>query len=400
MSVASWAGSLLSWEQELAELKLRLAPIFRRRELQETAAAFLDGLLSGVERKTAWLMAEQTGAARPYRMQSLLGRSTWDSEALRDEARDYVVKALGDPDGVLIVDETGFLKKGEHSVGVGRQYSGTAGRIENCQIGVFLSYASRFGHAFIDRRLYMPHDWADDRARRLKVGVPEHICFATKPEIARNLIASALDAGVPCAYVLGDAVYGSDRKLRRMLESRGKPFVLSVRSNEFMRVGGKSLDGTNPQNLADNLRRNDWFRHAAGEGAKGPRLYDWARVRLLWSREPQWEHWLLIRRSLKDLNERAYYICFAPVGTTLAELAGVAGLRWTVETCFETAKDELGLDHCEARSWHAWHRHMSLVMTALAFLAKLRADLLRTSVMGAATSKRNERSPTVAALAS
>ena len=166
-----------------------------------------------------------------------------------------------------------------------------------------------------------------------------------------------------------------------------------------MRVGGESLEGTNPQTLADNLRPNAWFRHAAGEGAKGPRLYDWARVRLLWSREPQWEHWLLIRRSLKDLNELAYYICLAPVGTTLAELAGVAGLRWTIETCFETAKDELGLDHCEARSWHAWHRHISLVMTALAFLAKLRADLLRTAVMGPSTGKRNERSPRAVALA-
>jgi SRSO17 transposase len=399
MSVASWAGALLSWEQELARLKCRLAPIFRRRELQETSGAFLDGLLSGVERKTGWLMAEQAGAERPYRMQSLLGRSTWDSEKLRDHVRAYVVEALGDPDGVLVVDETGFLKKGEHSVGVARQYSGTAGRIENCQIGVFLSYASRFGHAFVDRRLYLPKDWADDRARRSKVGVPEHISFATKPQIARDLIASALDAGVPCAYVLGDAVYGSDRKLRRMLEGRGKPYVLSVRSNESMRVGGKSLEGTNPETLADDLLANDWFRHAAGEGAKGPRLYDWARVRLLWSLQPEWEHWLLIRRSMKDINERAYYICFAPAGTTLAELAGVAGLRWTVETCFETAKDELGLDHCEARSWHAWHRHISLVMTALAFLAKMRADLLRSAISGLSTGKRNERSPRGVALA-
>lgn len=400
MSVASWAGALLSWEQELAGLKDRLAPIFPRREPRETAGAFLDGLLSGVERKTAWLMAEQAGAERPYRMQSLLGRSTWDGEALRDEIRAYVVEALGDPDGVLVVDETGFLKKGEHSVGVARQYSGTAGRVENCQIGVFLSYASRFGHAFVDRRLYLPQDWANDSARRSKAGVPRDIAFATKPAIACDLIASALDAGLPCAYVLGDAVYGSDRKLRRMLQGRGKPYVLAVRSNEFMRVGGKSLQGTNPEILADDLRSNDWFRHAAGEGAKGPRLYDWARVRLLWSRDPKWQHWLLIRRSLKDINERAYYICFAPAGTTIAELAGVAGLRWTIETCFEMAKDELGLDHCEARSWHAWHRHMSLVMTALAFLAKLRADLLRSTVTGTLPSKRNERSPSAVALAS
>ena len=226
-------GRFASWEQELAGLKRRLAPIFRRRELQETGAAFLDGLLSGVERKTAWLMAEQTGADDPTASNHFSGVALGTVRLCVMKTRNYVVEALGDPDGVLIVDETGFLKKGEHSVGVARQYSGTAGRIENCQIGVFLSYASRLGHALIDRRLYLPHDWADDRARRSKVGVPEQICFATKPEIARNLIASALDAGVPCAYVLGDAVYGSDRKLRRMLEGRGKPYVLSVRSNEF-----------------------------------------------------------------------------------------------------------------------------------------------------------------------
>src|SRR3954453_20059839 len=238
MSVAVWSGSLVAWERELAALKERIGPVFGRAETRATAGAFLDGLVSGVARKTGWLLAEKAGLERPYRMQSLLGRSHWDADALRDRVRADVIEALGDRDGVLVVDETGFVKKGEHSVGVARQYSGTAGRIENCHIGVFLFYASRFGHALIDRRLYLSHDWADDRARRFKVGVPEHICFATKPEIARNLIASALDAGVPCAYVLGDAVYCSDRKLRRMLQDRGKPYVLSVRSNEFMRVGG------------------------------------------------------------------------------------------------------------------------------------------------------------------
>jgi len=209
MSVALWSGALLSWKHELSELKSRLAPIFRRRELQETGGAFLDGLLSGIDRKTGWLLAEQAGAEHPYRMQSLLGRSRWDAEALRDKVRAYVIEAIGDSDAVLVVDETGFLKKGEHSVGVARQYSGTAGRIENCQIGVFLSYASRFGHALIDRRLYLPQAWSDNRARRTKAAVPEDVAFATKPEIARQLLASALDAGVPCAFVLGDALYGS-----------------------------------------------------------------------------------------------------------------------------------------------------------------------------------------------
>jgi SRSO17 transposase len=392
MSVASWSGSLLAWEGELAALKARLGPLFGRRELRETAAAFLDGLLSGVERKTGWLLAEQAGAAQPYRMQSLLGRSRWEADELMEGVRSYVVEALGDPDGVLVVDETGFLKKGEHSVGVGRQYSGTAGRIENCQVGVFLSYASRFGHALIDRRLYLPKDWAADEARRAKAAIPDGQRFMTKPEIARDLIAAALDAGMPCAYVLADALYGSDKSLRVMLEQREQPHVLAVRSNERLMAG--SFQRHSAAEIADAIAPGDWQRLAAGEGAKGPRLYDWARVRLfrLQQSGQRFDHWLLVRRSLRDPSERAYYVVFAPADVSLAELAGVAGLRWTIETCFETAKDELGLDHCEARSWHAWHRHMTLVMAAFAFLAKLRADLLRTSMVEAVSGKRNERS--------
>jgi SRSO17 transposase len=392
MSVASWAGSLLAWERELSALKARLGPAFGRRELRETGGAFLDGLLSGVERKTGWLMAEQAGAARPYRMQSLLGRSRWEADALRDAVRAYVVEALGDPDGVLVVDETGFLKKGAHSVGVDRQYSGTAGRIENCQVGVFLSYASRFGHALIDRRLYLPKGWAEHDARRAAAAIPAATGFATKPEIARDLIAAALDAGMPCAYVLADALYGSDKRLRVMLEQRAQPHVLAVRSNERLMAG--SFHTRTAADIADAVAPGDWQRLAAGEGAKGPRLYDWARVRLfrLQERGQKFDHWLLVRRSLRVPAERAYYVVFAPADASLAELAGVAGLRWTIETCFETAKDELGLDHCEARSWHGWHRHMTLVMAALAFLARLRADLLRASIAEPAPAKRNETS--------
>jgi SRSO17 transposase len=400
MSVASWSGTLLSWERELSALKELLGPVFGRRELRETGGAFLDGLLSGVERKTGWLMAEQAGAAQPYRMQSPLGRSRWDAEALRDRVRSYVIEALGDADGVLVVDETGFLKKGTHSVGVARQYSGTAGRIENCQVGVFLSYASRYGHALIDRRLYLPQDWAADAARRAEASIAEDTGFATKPQIARELIAVALDAGVPCAYVLADALYGSDKSLRVRLEQREQPHVLAVRSNERLMAG--SVRTRTAAEIADVVAPADWQRLAAGEGAKGPRLYDWTRVRLFRLQQPgqRFDHWLLVRRSLSDASERAYYVVFAPAEVSLAELAGVAGLRWTIETCFETAKDELGLDHCEARSWHAWHRHMTLVMAAFAFLAKLRADLLRASISQVAPSKRNERSLSLGAVAS
>jgi len=395
MGVAAWSGALLDWEAELASLKARLAPIFRRRELKATASAFLDGLLSGISRKTGWQMAEQAGLERPYRMQSLLGRSVWDEEALRDDIRAYVFEALGDPDDVLVVDETGFVKKGEHSVGVARQYSGAAGRIENSQVGVFLAYASRFGQALIDRRLYLPESWAKDAERRSKAHVPEDIAFATKTEIAREMIAVALDAGAPCAYVLADAAYGGDSRLRRMLEERGQAYVLAVRSNHCLRfISREGFIQTDPATLADGLAPEAFATHAAGEGSKGLRLYDWARFKLPWICDQRFERWLLIRRSRRDPSQQAYYLAFAPAGASLADLAGVAGLRWTIEECFERAKDDLGLDHCEARSWRGWRRHMTLVMAAGAFLAKLHAQLRR-----ATWGKPNETSPAQAIVA-
>lgn len=386
--VAEWSGALVAWEAELEALKARVGSVLRRSELRVTAGAFLDGLLSGVSRKTGWLLAEQAGFERPWRMQSLLGRSRWEAEALRDVVRGYALEALGDPDGVLVVDETGFLKKGTESVGVARQYSGTAGRIENCQVGVFLAYASRHGQALIDRRLYLPKPWADDEARRTRVAVPAEVAFATKTEIARDLIARALDAGAPCAWVLADALYGSDSRLRRMLEARAQPYVLAVRSNLTLRfIEGARFVQTDPASLADALEAGAWVAHPAGDGAKGLRLYDWARIPLPWVCDPGRERWLLIRRSRRDPEARAYYLVFASAGTSLAELAGAAGLRWTIEACFQHAKDDLGLDHCEARSWHGWHRHMTLCMAAAAFLARLAASIR------SAAGKPNERSP-------
>jgi SRSO17 transposase len=394
MSVAFWSGSLLDWQGELSALKARLASVFRRSEVQASAGAFIDGLLSGIARKTGWQLAEQAGLDRPYRIQSLLGRSGWDADALRDKVREEVVASLGDPAGVLVVDETGFLKKGTHSVGVSRQYSGTAGRIENCQVGVFLAYASPRGQALIDRRLYLPEAWASDTARRAKVGVPAAVTFAPKTEIARTLVAAALDAGAPCAWVLADALYGSDSGLRRMLEERRQPYVLAVRSNQMLRFfTAEGLRQTGPAELADELDADAWSTHAAGEGTKGLRLYDWARIPLPWTVDEGFERWVLIRRSRTKPQERAYYLVFAPSATSLAELAGAGGLRWTIEECFQRGKEELGLDHCEARSWHGWHRHMSLCMVAAAFLARLSAQLRQASEGPADENKRNERSP-------
>jgi SRSO17 transposase len=394
MAVAEWSGSLLSWEADLAALKARLGVVFGRREPREAAFDYLDGLLSGIERKTGWQLAERAGADRPWRIQNVLGRDHWDAEAMGALVRREVMAGLGDPAGVLVVDETGFVKKGEHSVGVARQYTETAGRVENAQVGVFVAYASRFGQTLIDRRLYLPESWAGDAQRRAAAHVPEAIAFSTKVAMARDLIAAALDAGAPCRWVLADALYGTDSGLRQMLEARRQPYVLAVRSNQPVRSWTQRrgfVDAT-AAGLAADLSAESWARLAAGEGSKGLKLSDWARMALTWPTQEGFERWLLVRRSLAEPNKQAYYLVFAPKGASLTELAGAAGLRWTIEECFERAKSDLGLDHCEARSWHAWHRHMTLVMAAAAFLAKLAADL-RRSAFHTASDKANERSP-------
>ena len=394
MAVSEWSGVSLPWAEELAALKDRIGGLFRRSEPRRQVGLLLEGLVGGAERKNGWQLAEYAGDGAPWRMQALLGRTLWDEEQARDLCRDYVVERLGDPLGVLVLDETGFLKKGGHSAGVARQYSGTAGRIENCQIGVFLGYAGPKGHALIDRRLYLPKDWADDAERRTAAGIPDDVTFATKPKIGVAMVAAALDAGVPCAWVLGDSVYGSDKSLRVMLESREKPYVLSVRANERLMMG--DFHTHTAEELAAGLAAGEWRRLPAGEGSKGPRLYDWARLRLLRLQSPPWDHWLLIRRSISDPTDMAFYVTFGPHTTELQELAAVAGLRWTIEECFQSAKGETGLDHCEARSWRGWHRHMTLSMLALAFLAGLRARLKQAQI-SIASDKANKRSLSAAA---
>ena len=389
MTVADWAGTAVAWGAALDEAKRFIAPAFRRAEQRATAGAFIDGLLSRAERKTGWMLAEEVGHERPYRMQSLLGRSSWSADALCDLVRRYAIDSLGDADGVLVVDETGFVKKGNHSVGVARQYSGTAGRVENCQVGVFAAYASRFGHALIDRRLYLPKSWAEDPERRARAKVPGDVAFATKPAMAREMVAKVLDEGIPCAFVLADSLYGSDYRFRRLLEERGQAYVLAIRSNQVLRFLDEwKFVQTDPASLIGELEAQAWEALSAGEGTKGARLYEWVRLPLNWETDKGFGRWLLARRSLRDPEAIAYYFAYAPTASTLAELAGAAGLRWTIEECFLRSKEDLGLDHCEARSWHGWHRHMSLVMAAAAFLVRLSAQQRR-----AAWGKQNERSP-------
>src|SRR3954462_8113452 len=303
------------WRAELEGLLARFGRLFVRAEPRQQAGRYLEGLLGPVERKNGWQLAEAIGDARPWRPQRVLSHVLWDEEAARDLCREHVVGRLGAQDAVLVVDETAFVKKGRHSAGVARQYCGTLGKGENCQVGVFLAYGSRGGHALIDRRLYLPEAWAGDAERRRAAKIPDEVPFLTKPAIARAMLARALDAGVPCGWVLGDEVYGADRRLRTMLEERGKPYLLTVRGNDALEAG---LDGGGGRHEAAALARalppRAWRRLSAGAGTKGERLYDWARVRLLPPREPSPERWLLFRRSIADPADLAYFVVFAPRG--------------------------------------------------------------------------------------
>ena len=369
-------ASVGSWSEELDALHARIAPLFPRSESRSRALRYLRAPLSSVGRKNGWQMAEAMGDAVPDGTQALLNAPGWDAGLARDALREYVADTLGSPSGVLAVDETGFLKKGARSVGVKRQHSGTAGRVENCQVGVFLAYASEKGASLVDRALYLPKEWAEDAERRKDAGVPGEVEFATKPELARAMLGAALDAGLPCAWVTGDAVYGSDRSLRVALEERGRPFVLGVSSGERLMVEGARYERADA--LASRLEGGDWRRLSAGEGAKGPRLYDWALAPLwrlqLTEQERAWGHALLVRRSVDDPKDLAYHVVFAPrEGTSLECLARVAGARWRVESCFEEAKQECGLDEYEVRRWAPWHRHVTLSMLAHAALAAVRA---------------------------
>src|SRR3954454_24574578 len=361
-----------AWGRGLGALHARIGARFRRAEPRRRALAYLRGLTRPVERKTSWQLAEQAGEATPDGMQRLLATAGWGGDQVRDDLRAYVVEHLGEAAGVLVVDETGFLKKGTKSAGVQRQYSGTAGRIENCQIGVFLAYASATGRTFLDRELYLPREWAADETRREEAAVPPTVEFQTKPQLARAMLERALDAGVPAQWVTGDAVYGGDRRLRRWLEERQLPHVLAVKRTEplWTRTTWRQVAA---QTLAAEVPAEEWQRLSAGAGAKGPRLYDWARVPIRALPEPGWDHWLLVRRSLADPTDRAYYVCFCPAGTPFAELVRVAGTRWAIEECFESAKGEVGLDHYEVRRWPGWYRHITLALLAQAYLTVTRA---------------------------
>ena len=359
------------WARDFSSLWERAGRCFRRRDTRGHAEGYLRALLGRMERKNSWQMAEYLGAEHPYPVQHFLGRANWSADTLRDEVLRYSCEHLttSRESGVLIVDETGFLKKGDKSVGVQRQYSGTAGRIENCQIGVFLALASSRGRALIDRELYVPKSWCEDAARRAEASVPEDVAFSTKQRLAQRMLSRAFESGFSPDWVLADEVYGSDSKFRLFLEERGQPYVLAVSSQQRLWVGfsQKRVDA-----IGRELAVDAWHRLSAGDGMKGQRLYDWSGGQFGLPTEQGLTKWLLLRRSVKKPEELAYYLCLAPAETTLQELARAAGQRWNIECCFESAKQETGLDEYEVRSWHGWHRHITLSMLALVFLSVVR----------------------------
>lgn len=368
-TVCQWSNTLKSFQQ-------RLSPYFARCEAHQAAFNYIQALLSPVERKNGWQMAEQIGDTTPYRVQHLLGRAQWDEAQLCQEVRQYGMEGLREPEDIFAIDETGFLKQGNQSVGVQVQYYGTTGHLENCQVGVFLAYATTKGHSLIDRRLYLPKSWADDPQKRCKVGVPETVKFATKAQLAQQMLQSAWDAGLRSAWVVADEVYGNDTSFGRWLEQSGQqPYVLTVNKKHSVVMGWQPYRA---EDLCKSLLAQQWQRFSCGQGSKGEREYEWARVAVNCGDSGDFQRWLVFRRSLEQLDpvqQVSYYQVFAPKDTSLATIAQVAGKRWCIEECFKLAKSQLGLADYEVRSWTGWHRHVTLVLAAQVFLSVLRAQV-------------------------
>jgi len=353
------------WAACLDEVHAHIAGRFARSEQRQRARAYVQGLLSPIERKNGWQLAEAAREANPYGHQELLSRALWDPDEVRDDVLDLVREKLADPAAVVVIEETGFVKKGTKSVGVAPQYSGTAGKIGNCQIGVFLAYAAQKGQVLMDREIYLPQVWTDDRERCQAAGVPETVEFATKLVLARRMLERVLEHGLPFAWVTADSVYGADYHLRRFLTEHHIPYVLAVAPNNQVRLGWE--DGFESIRVDEWLTRKirlRWYRLSAGWGSKGPRFYDWAWWKMNAEVPEGWQAWILVRRSISDPSEIVYYRVCAPKETTLQLIVQVAGQRWKVEEAIERAKSEGGLDQYEVRSWTGWYRHVTLSLVA------------------------------------
>jgi SRSO17 transposase len=363
------------WSALQTQLLDRVAGRFARVETRRRFARFLGGMLAELPRKNCWTIAEHAGEASPHGMQHLLATACWDTDGVGEDLRGFVVEHLGEPDGVLIIDETGDLKKGTRTVGVQRQYTGTAGRIENAQVAVYLAYASRAGHAVVDRELYLPRSWAEDPDRRSEAGVPADVEFATKPALAAAMIDRAITADldkVPARWVSGDEVYGADPDLRAGLEEHRLGYVLGIGCNRRVAIhGGAGGVRLRVDQIAAGLPARCWTRYSAGAGAKGPRFYEWAFIALHPDDGPGYR-WLLIRRHPKH-GELAFYRCYSPTPVALTELVRIAGIRWRIEESFQATKTLTGLDEHQLRRWSSWRRWTLIAMLAHALLAAIAA---------------------------
>lgn len=366
-------ADIQEWVQELEALHRQIAPHFARAETRRRVLAYLKGLLSPLERKNGWQLAEEAGERTPDGMQRLLNTAPWDADAVRDDLLGYVREHLAEPGAIVVIDETGFLKKGCKSAGVKRQYSGTAGKRENCQIGVFLAYSALQGHVLVDRELYLPQEWTEDQQRRREAGIPDEVAFATKPELAQHMLEHVWAAGLPVSWVTGDSVYGGSGPLRAFLEKEEQAYVLALASNDGVDLPWRGMIYHLPVQEVLSHAITSWHCLSAGEGSKGPRFFEWALVSLAAPSQPGWGRWLLARRSLEEPDKLTTYLVFAKADTVFETMVAVAGRRWTVEESLQLGKGEVGLDQYEVRSWTGWYRHITLSMLALAYLTVVRA---------------------------
>ncbi len=369
-SVVLGDAVLAEWQAGLDDLFALVAGRFARVEPRRLAFAYVRGLLAPLERCNGWTIAEHAGRRSPNAVQEMLYSPCWDPDLVRDDVRDYLVGHLGEPSGVLIADDTGFIKKGVRSAGVQRQYTGTAGKVENCQIGTFLAYATSRGRALIDRELYLPQSWTGDPERRSRAAVPETVEFATKPQQARAMIARAVAAGVPFAWFTADEAFGQNPGLRDWLQEQDIAYVMATRKDDEVDAGLHTR--TPVKDMIGRIRPGAWRRMSCGDGAHGPRIYDWAWTPIRAEFGDNRRGWVLARRSIAT-GEIAFYRCYGRRGTRLRELVRVAGARWAIEESFQTAKNEVGLDQYQVRRYDAWYAHITLAMTAAAFLVVTRA---------------------------
>lgn len=358
-------SDLLDWSIEFESLTDRISSLFVHQKSEMHSYQYLEGLLSPIERKNGWTIAEHAGEKEPKAMQRFLNLTSWDADALRDMNRDYAIENLGDPDGILVADPTGFAKKGKKSAGVQRQYSGTLGRVDNCQIGTFLAYVNGVGdRVLIDRELYIPQDsWFGDPQRCAEAAIPPELEFATRPAQVAAMVERTVAAGVPFRWFTADEEFGQNPGLRDYLQNAAIAYVMAVPKNTgFTDHAGHAVV---IEDIAAQLRPSAWQRRACGIGTKGYRIYDWA---VLDSGDP--DHQYMIRRSIDD-GELAFYHCYNPRREPAGELVRVAGSRWPIEECFQAGKSQVGLDNYQVRLYHAWYRHITLAMVAHSFLAVL-----------------------------